>query len=192
MVLQHKMSWTPSYLNEASAGWRWPWPAAGRTPTADIPPQRWPSSGNFGRRWLAQSGRFHPPRCVLLLRGWCPCKCAPSLPESWAQHRKWDVNNVDLIIPCFQLNVDTFCHIVLKFVAIKAAINDKVASKKTRDLGGKGGKYQIYLISSHLYGKSKHQFMPSCIYKVATLGTIYSTNINLKIKCKVIAMGWNP
>lgn len=155
-VLQHKMSWTPSYLNEASAGWRWPWPAAGLTPTADIPPQRWPSSGNFGRRWLTRSGRFHPPRCVLLLRGWCPCKCAPSLPESWAQRRKWDVNdaispfNVDLIIPCFQLNVDTFWYIVLKFVAIKAAINDKSCLEENRDLGRKGGKYQIYFISSLL------------------------------------------
>lgn len=126
MLHQHKTSWPPSYLNEASAGWRWPWPAAGPTPIADTPPQRWPSSDNFGRHWLTQSGRSPPPRCVLLLRGWCPCTCVPSLPESWAEHWKSVVN--DDISPCW-CNVEIthwfhiFCHVACKFVEIKASIN---------------------------------------------------------------------
>lgn len=82
LLLQREESRTPPYLNESSAGWRWPWPAAGPTPIADTPPQRWPSGGNCGRRCSTQSGRSPPPRCALWPRGWSPCTCGPSLPGS--------------------------------------------------------------------------------------------------------------
>lgn len=90
---------SPPYLNESSAGWRWPWPAAGLTPTAGTPPQRWPSGDNFGHRCSTQSGRSPPPRCVLLPRGWSPCTCGPSLPESWARH--WESVGNGFISPCW-------------------------------------------------------------------------------------------